>query len=402
MLFDNSTASRGGISRRRPAVAQRLARTLPPPLLKLTPQRQLLFRGTSETAVFSPSDLGPVPLAWNSLNTTLGTTQFYPGLSIHPADSSIAYAGSQDNGVQEYTGNTIWQVAGCGDGGRTAIDFNTPSTVYFHCAGDRVYKISADNPYPTDAGIGNQEERTQGLAPLTMDPNDSQRLYFGSYRVWVSNDAAICWAPISPGLTVPGRIIGLNVISVAPPDSNTVYAAAGDNDISRVWVSTNALAGPQSSWTDVTGSLPQRPPTQIAVDRANPGIAYIAFSGFAGFNGDSQGHVFKTSDFGASWTDVSANLPNLPVNDLLVDPDVPATVYAATDHGVYWTINGGAVWSLLGIGLPNTSVVSLAMYRPARLLRAATWGRGAWDLNMPKPNPRRPRRGALEIELGAK
>jgi len=358
-----------------------------------------LYIGT-DGGIHSPSNLAPTPNTWNNLNNGLTTTQFYPGMSIHPSNPSIAYAGSQDNGVQKYLGNPIWITQGCGDGGRTIIDPGDPNTVYMDCAGDQVYKITAASPVPVASGMQHGNERTQFLAPFVMDPNNSSRLYFGTYRVWVSNDGAASWNPISPDLTVLSRIMALNVISVAPADSNTIYAASGSIDTSRVWVSVNALAGAQSTWTNVTGSLPQRPPTQIAIDRADPKLAYIAFSGFSGFNGDTLGHVFRTGDRGETWTDISANLPNLPVNDLLLDPDMPSTLYAATDRGVYRTVDGGARWSLMGAGLPNAPVESLAIHRASRLLRAATFGRGAWDLGIPLPTPVPAQGGILNSATG--
>jgi photosystem II stability/assembly factor-like uncharacterized protein len=342
--------------------------------------------------IFSPSNLAPVPDSWTSLNNTLAVTQFYPGMSIHPTEPSITYAGSQDNGVQKYSGNSIWQDAGCGDGGATAIQSGPPYTVFIECAGDGLYKLAGDPPSPVSVGMGNQVEGTPFLAAVTIDPNNSSRLYFGTYRVWVTNDAATTWSPISPDLADHASsqsMPGVTAIAVAPADSNTVYAASGTVDVNRIWVSTNALSGTQANWTDITDSLPQRQPTRIAVDPANPTVAYLSVSGFSGFNGDNQGHVFKTTDRGVSWSDVSGSLPNLPVNDLLADPDLPSTVYAATDKGVYETLDGGVTWSVLATGLPNAPVESLALYRPLRLLRVGTFGRGAWELSVPTPSQAR-------------
>jgi uncharacterized protein (TIGR03437 family) len=203
----------------------------------------------------------------------------------------------------------------------------------------------------------------------------------------LSNDAAAHWTPISPDLTIPGKIFALNLIAVSPGDANTVWAASGDFAISRVMLSVNALAGASSTWTDRTHGLPQRPPTALVPDRVDPKQAFLSFSGFSGFSGDQQGHVLRTTDAGASWTDISGNLPNIPVNDLVVDPDMSFTIYAATDIGVYVTFDLGATWSPLGSGLPRVPVWSLAMHQRSRTLRAATFGRSAWDLKIPLPSP---------------
>jgi photosystem II stability/assembly factor-like uncharacterized protein len=117
----------------------------------------------------------------------------------------------------------------------------------------------------------------------------------------------------------------------------------------------------------------------------------VAFSGFSGFSGDTLGHIFATINGGVTWTDISGNLPNIPVNDLVVDPDLPNTLYAATDVGVFSTADGGTTWSTLVSGLPNVAVLSLKLHRASRTLRAATHGRGMYDVQIPLlPGPQLP------------
>ncbi|PYU10442.1 MAG: hypothetical protein DMG29_17485, partial [Acidobacteria bacterium] len=118
--------------------------------------------------------------------------------------------------------------------------------------------------------------------------------------------------------------------------------------------------------------------------------AYVTFSGFT-FGTDTQGHVFKTINGGTVWTDISiapfstTPLPNTPVNDIAIDPDDPThrTLYVATDVGVFQTTDGGVTWTTLSTGLPRVAVLSLKLRRESRTLRAATHGRGVWDLKLP-------------------
>src|SRR5262249_35421195 len=140
----------------------------------------------------------------------------------------------------------------------------------------------------------------------------------------------------------------------------------------------------------------------IAIDPADitGHTAYVSFSGFSFVNtnlgvNDPAGHIFKTTNGGATWTDVSCSvavcttpaatdLPNTPVNDLVIDPDVPNIIYAATDEGVFvgdCTL-APCAWSTLSTGLPHVVVLSLRLHEPSRTLRAATHGRGAWDINL--------------------
>src|SRR5712691_9204024 len=113
--------------------------------------------------------------------------------------------------------------------------------------------------------------------------------------------------------------------------------------------------------------------TARAVDPLDPATVYVTFSGFP--TAGLLGHVYKTTSRGASWADISGNLPNIPVNGIVVDPDLPQALYIATDAGVMVTTNGGGNWSSLGNGLPRVVVSSLVLHRASRVLRAATHGR---------------------------
>ncbi len=322
---------------------------------------------------------------WTNLNSTLAITQFYPGLSIHPTDSTISFGGTQDTATQKYSGNIAWDRVTCGDGAWTAIDTASPNTVYAACAGGARIRKSTSGGLPVASWkpvvSGILEDRLSFIPPLVIDPGNPQRLYFGTFRVYQTTDGAATWTPVSPSLTNIGAI---STIAVAPSNSNVVYA--GTND-AQVWVTLFATSGATATWRNVTvPPLPNRSITQIAVDPRNAATAYVTFSGFSGFT-DTQGHVFKTNDGGSSWTDISGFLPNIPVNDIVVDPDVTNTLYVATDIGVFSTNNGGTTWSTLTSQLPRVAVLALRLHPPSRTLRAATHGRSAWDLLAPFPTP---------------
>ncbi len=132
--------------------------------------------------------------------------------------------------------------------------------------------------------------------------------------------------------------------------------------------------------------------TAIAVDSANPKAAFAAYSGFScpGVNGcDGLGHVFFTNNSGASWLQVDGNLPDVPVNDIVIDPTdaTDNTIYIATDSGVYASANatagGATTWSVLQSGLPNSQVLALRLRNTSRTLVAGTHGRGLWSLLLP-------------------
>ena len=324
---------------------------------------------------------------WRNLNATLAITQFYPGMSLHPDDANFVIAGTQDNGTQKYSGDLQWEQIFGGDGGQTAVDTGFPDLLYVCTQSANCFRSSIFGNYrsyiPVTHGILPQD-RKQFITPMVADPSNPQRLYLGTFRIYQTNDGGGLWTPISPDLSTSiatGQPTGfIRAMAVAPADSNIVYAASST---SRVYVTPNAGAGPDTFWVERTAGLPLRTPTAIAVDYADPQIAYVTYSGFSGFGADRVGHIFQTTDGGESWSDISADLPNIPANDLVVDPDIPGALYVATDIGVFGTSNGGKNWSLVGTGLPRVPVLGLRLHRRARILRAATHGRSMWDLQVP-------------------
>jgi uncharacterized repeat protein (TIGR01451 family) len=108
----------------------------------------------------------------------------------------------------------------------------------------------------------------------------------------------------------------------------------------------------------------------------------LTYSGFSGFNGNVA-HVARTTDRGLTWKDISANLPNIPVNGIAIDTVLANTYYVATDIGVFRTRNGGGSWSPLGAGLPRVTVLGVTLHNPTRTLRASTHGRSMWDIHVP-------------------
>jgi photosystem II stability/assembly factor-like uncharacterized protein len=348
--------------------------------LSFFPDGNTLYLGNDGGAYKTTQVTAPNP-SYTALNSTLELTQFYPGLSIHPTDPNISLGGTQDNGTVLFSGAPTWNQVECGDGGYTAIDFNTPSTMYTACQQVSIYKSTGNGVFGSWSSVVNginPTDRNAFIAPLVMDPSNPQTLYFGTYRVYRTTNGAASWSAISPDLTGGGSFFGvLNTIAVAPTDSNTVYVGTKD---SRIQVSTNAGAV-SPVWSNRSAGLPPRVVTHIAVDRTSSTTAYATFSGFTGF-GDNQGHVFKTTNGGQGWTDISGNLPNTPVNALVTVPNAPNTLIVGTDVGVFYTTNGGSSWNSLVNGLPRVAVVGLTLHSASGKVRAATHGRGAWDFNI--------------------
>ncbi len=334
----------------------------------------------NDGGVWSAAEASSV-FTWTGLNETLALAQFYGGVSMHPTDPTITFGGTQDNGTLQYAGTPVWAYAVCGDGGATAIDPANPKNVYAACGGVQpavhysvVWKSNQGGVdfQPAEMGISDAEG-IPFIPYLTIDPTNPQNLYLtGTAHIYQTTDWAATWALISPDVTAGTS--NPCAIAVAPSDSNTVYTGSCDGVAE---VTSNALSGKTSTWTNISAGLPGSAVVHITVDPSSAKKAYAALSGF------QNGHVYATADGGRTWTNISGNLPDIPANDLVVDPDLAGTLYVATDLGVFWTNTSGRTWSELGTGLPRAVVLSLNLQRSSRTLRAATHGRSAWDLAMP-------------------
>jgi len=338
---------------------------------------------------------------WSDLNNSLSLTQFYPGNSIDPSNPEIGFAGAQDNGMQMFDGQLDWaDTDSCGDGGWTAIDPSTPSTVYTTC--EAIGQIGTLLKNQVDGtGVQNginwialdtpaiDADNTNFVPPLVLDPSAPQNVYFGTDRVWQSMNGGLSWTPISPTLpssstfTCGGGICVITTLSVAPNDSNTVYVGA---DTGQIFDTTNAT-GAVPTFNEIDQSnMPSRTVTQVVASPTNAKIAFATFSGFSSCSGcDGLGHVFETLNGGGVWTNIDGNLPDTPVNDIVVDPNdlTNSTLYIATDVGVFVTTTAGVSWSELASGLPHVECTSLKLDNTARVLRVGTHGRGDWDLQLP-------------------
>ncbi len=320
---------------------------------------------------------------WDNLNTNLNITQF-EGIAVDPYNANIAYGGSQDNGTEKYTGTTAWKLIATGDGGITRVDPTSANIIYQEYTGADLH-VSFDEG-STFATISDyfSLDATDFYAPYVLD--SAGNIYYGGRQLYFSNSHGSSWLTIGSGgvnsFNPNSNLI--DAIAVAPTDNNVVYVSAGGH----VFVTQNAQAGSYKNvnWTEID------PPygytagarNSIAVDPtdATGGTAY-AVDSTSPFN--SLDAVWRTTDFGAHWTDISSNLPNTPCYAVAVSQD-GQTVYVGTDVGVYFTTNPGSgynTWAPFGTGLPNVQVVELEDVPRLHLLAAGTHGRGMWVIPIP-------------------
>jgi uncharacterized cupin superfamily protein len=332
----------------------------------------------NDGGVWFTTNIGKTSVAWYNRNSTLSVTEFYPGLSISAKNVNIAIDGTQDNGMQLYSGTLAWNVVDtnfCGDGSWAVINPTNSSIMYASCSENGTYATKSTDGGSSWNGIDSTIDHTQPaqfVAPLVMDPNHPNTLYVGTDHVWRTTTGTDSWSQISPSLSgSTNSFDAITTIAASPTNSSTIYAATGNN---KLWFTTNGGA----KWTQITKGLPPRYITMVQGDPKIAGTFYVTLSGFSGFNGDKTGHVLKCTTASVACVDVSSNLPNIPANDIVIDPSVSNTYYVATDVGVFTTSNGGSSWATFSAGLPNVAVVGLKLHQASRTLVAVTHGRSAW------------------------
>ncbi len=320
---------------------------------------------------------------------TLDITQFYAG-AIDASNPARLMGGTQDNSTPMTTGSPSgwFQALNVGDGFYCAIDPTNPAVLiaeWQNCCsggGPRRSTNSGGSWAAPLAGSFNSGDRYNWCTPLVMNPLNHNVILVGSQRVYRSTNNGVSYGTISGDLTTNTPAVGLTystitTLDISAPDTSLYYAGTDDGN---VWRSPDRGA----SWTDISAGLPVRWVTRVTADPGDPQVVYVTLSGFSA--DEHIAHVYRSADRGSTWKAIAGDLPDIPVNDLVVDPADTQRLFVATDVGVYWTADQGAVWAPLGSGLPFTAVFDLTLHAPSRTLVAATHGRSQWKLDV-TPGP---------------
>ena len=304
-------------------------------------------------------------------------TQFY-SVDVSEQDTTRVVGGAQDNGVNRSYGGASWNTYIGGDGLEALIDPADQNMVYGCSQYGECSRSTNGGTNSIDFTGATVSSRRNWFSPLQFDPNNSAVLYYAGNQVNRSADHAVHWSVISPDLTGgPGRDPNypfgtITTLAAAKTDSNRLFAGTDDG---RVWFTTNL----GTNWIRVDDpNLPGTWVTRVAADPATPSVAYATFSGFR--SGVQLPYLLKTIDGGTTWTSIVGNLPQAPVNDIVV---VGSSLYVASDVGVFGSDDGGTTWSTAGAKLPNVPVTDLEYVAASNSLYAATFGRGIFSLALP-------------------
>ncbi|MFM8395931.1 MAG: hypothetical protein ACKOB4_18585, partial [Acidobacteriota bacterium] len=356
-------------------------------------------------------------LNWRPLNDGLNLSQFV-SLALHPTNPGRLYGGTQDNGTNMYQGSLAWDHVADGDGGYVLVDQSDPRVVYHTYyninnareraqIGPRVSTSSgALGTWASRGCFGcttatpgnfNPADRVAFYAPMALNTGftgtSGNVVYFGTYRLYRTANRGQSWTGLGASTDGFGTDLtnGSGVITAiaaspvlnqsATPPGETVWVGTSDG---LVQVSTNAGSGAATTFTNVTKApLPNRFVSEIAVDPNNTQHAVVVYSGFDTNTPSTPGRVFVTTNLGMTWSNISGNLPDVPVTSVALNPGNPNQIFIGTDLGVFQTIDGGQTWFRPGMGMPLIATFAVRYHAATGTLFAATHGRGIYRLTNP-------------------
>lgn len=336
---------------------------------------------------------GDTGATFRRISKGLAITQFY-AMAIDQQADSITYGGTQDNGTISNSATEYWETApgvvGGGDGFHVIVDPANSSLIFYETPFGAMHQkniaTGASQVFTQGINLSNPADPAAWSAPFILDPTDPTLFYCGRSRVY-RRTTQTQWTPISPSFRTP-----ISAIAVSPVAPNILYAGTGMSAGNGIILLNEGIPLGEikvsmdkgKTWIDrsVGTGLPNRAVTEITASHTDSCTAWIAYSGFY------SGHIFKTTNCGASWEDISKGLPDIPVNALALHPDDERILYAGTDIGMYITTDGGKHWADYSEGLPKAVVADLAIHLATRTLRLATHGRSMWEIPLESPSLR--------------
>lgn len=326
---------------------------------------RIIYIGT-DGGIYRSTNAGA---SWNYRSTGYNTMRFYR-IGLDKNDYKRTLAGSQDQGVwQTVSGQTAVTRFG-GDGFQTIIDPTNANVYYVEAPYGELYKTTNNGGNFNPISSPNFEEESAWSTPFIMAPKNNTTLYTGRTMVWRTTNGGSLWTSISPEFGNPH----ITCLAVSPSNANIIYAGLGSGRIKKT---TNN----GTDWIDVNTSA-SSDVTSIVCHPTNPNVALVSLAAAS----SNSIRVMKTTNGGDDWINVSgtgtAVLPGAPVNQLAIDSLSPSSIwYAATDNGIYYTLDTGKKWSVAGAGLGLSPCWDVQVHPNKTTIRVGTHGRSIWEAN---------------------
>lgn len=257
--------------------------------------------------------------------------------------------------------------------------------------------INYEEAIPADVRADGLPFRFNWTAPLQMSPFDSKTLYLSANYLLKTTDSGQTWSIVSPDLstndpekTQKGKSGGITPDNTGAETHCAIYTLSlSDISPDIIWAGTDdgniqVTTNGGKNWTNVRENINNVPNgmwvSRVEASHSDPATAYVTFDGHRSDN--NQIWVFKTTNYGRDWTDISSNLPKQEVARVIrEDLRNPNLLFLGTETGVFYSINGGAEWARLKLNLPTVSVLDLKIHPRENDLIVGTHGRSIWILD---------------------
>ena len=357
-------------------------------------------------------DLG---MTWVRINN-LAIGQFY-SIAVDNRDPYWIYGGMQDNhswmgpsATRHWLGivNEDWRQIGFGDGMYQRPDPFNPRRVYTASQNLAMQRFDIETgdrlglkPFPP--AEGDSAYRFDWTAPIVVSRHTPGTLYVGGNRLFISRDAGQSWTRTKdltrqvnrdtiPVMGVRGREITLSKYDGESSFSELSTIAESPLDAKILWVGSDdglvqVSRDGGTSWANVTAAIPGVPAgtfvSRVHASELGRGAAYVSFDGHR--SGDEAPYLFRTTDFGATWTRVTGNLPDdMPVRTVYEYPGAPHVVFAGLEFALYLSIDSARTWTRVA-SLPTTRYDDLLVHPRTHDIVVGTHGRSIWILDDAAP-----------------
>jgi photosystem II stability/assembly factor-like uncharacterized protein len=308
-------------------------------------------------------------LGWTNRSNGLAVTMFYD-VDVASSNGSSFGGGAQDNGTLVTVSgqpDDFFELLG-GDGGWMVYDPNDENHVFASYQYMNIFRFRgadwADVTPPADDG----ERGSVWMAFIAIDASNPKVVYAGSTRLWKTVNDGNSWKAVSPHFD--GSPI--TAIEVATADPARVYVGTENGGVFR------SLDGGASWSANLAG--PELPGFTVTRIESHPRNADLVYATVANFG---TGHVFRSDDGGVSWRDTDGGqLPDVPHQAVAIQTDAPERVYVCNDVGVFASTDSGATWRNVTRNLPYVPVVDLVYHEKDGTLTAATYGRSIWRIKV--------------------
>jgi hypothetical protein len=340
--------------------------------------------------------------SFQTLNGGLQTAQIYANAAVSAIDANFMIMGLQDNEGMVYAGLPgCRRIPNLGDGFHAAISPSNQNTCYIASYNLNVKKstdkaVTFTNTPLTGFGDYNGPITACFNSPFVLAPSSPSTVYGGTSLLRKSTDALGTVTVIGgTSAYMSGLYSPILTMAVSHQNANKMYCSttpstSGTFIRSKLWRTvTSSTAFTEK--TDITGTLPDRYYSDIAVDPTNDNRIAVTLSGFG------SSHLYLSLNGGTSWTNIGAGLPDIPHNTVVFDPQNRDIIYVGNDQGVYYAqgvpLSGNIGtsynlnWSSYNEGLGDGVLVSDLLITNTRKLRMATYGRGLWERDMVAPLP---------------